>query len=74
MIADLPVEQPSNHALLLNLKTATALGLQVPQAVLLRAGRMIEWGAQVARGCGAGGGAARKLDVLRRSGRHLAAE
>lgn len=40
--ADLPVERPSNYELMLNLKTAKALGLQVPEAVLLRAGRVIQ--------------------------------
>jgi putative ABC transport system substrate-binding protein len=40
--ADLPVEQPTKFDLFVNMKVAKALGLTIPQSILLQAGEVMQ--------------------------------
>ena len=40
--ADMPIEQPTHFDLVINMKTAKSLGIKIPDAILLRAEKVID--------------------------------
>jgi len=41
-VADIPMEQPTSYELVINMKTANAIGVKVPQSIMVRANQVIE--------------------------------